>query len=109
MLQFENLEPAEIKQRLDSGEKLRIIDVRESHEWKICSIPGADQLPLCDFRYWQEEIRTEDGPYVFYSHYGDQSLYVCLLLSRRGVKGLINMVGGISAWSKTVDPSVPTY
>lgn len=106
---FEQLPPEEIKRRLDAGEKLTLIDVREQNEWDYCRIEGAVLKPMSLTLDWQDEIDKDGGPYVIICHHGVRSRRICQHLESLGVKNLINMAGGIDAWSKTVDASVPLY
>lgn len=106
---FSSLHPVELKEKLDRGEKLRLIDVRELREWNHCRIEGAELLPLSEIESWMDQLDSQGGPYVIYCHHGVRSANVCYFLSERGVKNCINLSGGIDLWSKTVDPAVPLY
>jgi rhodanese-related sulfurtransferase len=100
--------PAEIKRRLDAGERLRLIDVRERDEHTIARIDGAELLPLSEIQtWWQELPRGEE--LIFICHHGIRSAQVCMALRQAGFEHLTNMVGGIDAWSTDVDSSVPRY
>jgi rhodanese-related sulfurtransferase len=109
MARFETIEPAEIRRRLDGGEGLSLIDIRERCEWEICRIEGARLMPLSEILYWQHRLDPNGGPYVIYCHHGVRSRYACDYLSRLGQRTLIDMGGGIDRWSRTVDPGVPLY
>ena len=107
-MHFKEATAAEIKQRLDAGEQLRIIDVREAHEHAIAHVDGAELRPMSVIRsWWQELPRDED--LVVMCHHGGRSANVCAMLAQAGFERLTNMTGGIDAWSTTVDPSVPRY
>lgn len=106
---FENIQPSELKQRLDAGESLRIIDVREQPEWEIGHLDAAELRPLSRFGEWAAELDAAGGPYVLYCHHGLRSQKACMALAQRGVRGLFSLSGGINEWARTVDPSVPTY
>ncbi len=109
MANYETLEPSEIKRRLDEGEALTLIDIRERSEWEIGRIEVARLLPLSEIIYWQHRLDPEKGPYVVYCHHGIRSRYACDHLSRLGQRALIDMAGGIDRWSRTVDSGVPLY
>ncbi len=106
---FENIQPTDLKQRLDAGESLRILDVREQQEWEIGHLDGAELRPLSRFQEWMKDLEPDGGPYVLYCHHGMRSQQACTALAQQGVQKLINLSGGIDNWSRTVDPSVPTY
>lgn len=103
------LSPLELKQRLDAGEKLRLIDVREPEEWQWCRIAGAELRPLSQAGQWIEQLAEGGGPYVFYCHHGRRSGQVCAYLAQRGRQDVYNLSGGIDRWSLQVDPAVPRY
>ncbi len=105
---FHDMEPREIARRLKAGEALTLIDIRERDEWDRCRVEGARLLPLSRIQAWQDDL-LDGGPYVLYCHHGVRSRWACTYLAQRGVRGLVNMAGGIDLWSKTVDSSVPTY
>lgn len=106
---FEDLEPREIARRMQAREKLTLVDVRERDEWDRCRIEGARLLPLSRIQAWQDSLAPDDGPHVLYCHHGVRSRWACAYLAQRGMKGLVNMSGGIDLWSRSVDPSVPLY
>ena len=105
------VDPQEVKRRLDSGEKLHLIDVREPHEFALAKIEGAALVPmravpgeLQDF-----EARADEGTLIVYCHHGVRSLNVVHWLREQGVENCQSMAGGIDQWSLRVDPSVPRY
>ncbi len=108
-MEFETWEPEELKRRLDAGEEIRLIDVREQQEWDRCKIEGAELKPLSQAQTWASEMAKETGTRVFFCHHGMRSAQVCMYLSQLGSKDVINLSGGIDSWAKTVDPSVGTY
>ena len=109
MATFEDLDCQEVKRRLDGGERLVLVDVREADEWDLCRIEGARLLPLSEIDRWAHALDPRGGPYVVYCHHGVRSRFACTRLAAAGLRGLINLRGGIDAWSQTVDPNVPTY
>ncbi len=98
----------ELAQRLASGDAVNLIDVREPFEWQIARIPGARLIPMRDIMSHVEELRGE-GETILYCHSGRRSLNVARDLAEAGLRGLVNLEGGIDAWSRDVDPSVPRY
>jgi len=106
----------ELKGRLDRGEPITVLDVREDDERDSCAIalpPTARDLhiPMRDVSERFEDVRAAVGPdpLVVYCHHGVRSLSVANWLARQGLGGVHNLSGGIDAWSKDVDPSVPRY
>ena len=102
------IDPQEVKRRLDAGEKLHLIDVREPHEFAIAKIPGTRLIPLGTLNEHLHELDTAKT-YVVHCKSGARSAKAIGQLRRVGFKRLLNLKGGILAWSREVDPSVPTY
>lgn len=98
----------ELSERVANGEQLNIIDVREPFEWQIAYIPGARLIPMREVMSHADELRTPI-PTVLYCHSGMRSMRVARELAAAGLRGLLNLDGGIDAWSRDVDPSVPRY
>jgi rhodanese-related sulfurtransferase len=99
----------ELKRRLDLGDDLQIIDVREPNEFDIARIPNTTLIPLAQVANRMNEIDATRET-VVHCKMGGRSAKAIEALKRAGFKGrLINLTGGITAWSKDVDPSVPTY
>jgi molybdopterin/thiamine biosynthesis adenylyltransferase/rhodanese-related sulfurtransferase/molybdopterin converting factor small subunit len=103
-----DISPKEVKERLDRGEKFQFIDVREPHEYQICSIPGTKLIPLGDLPKRLNEL-DPSVELVAHCKSGVRSGKAIELLKQSGFKKLRNMKGGILAWSDQVDPSVPKY
>lgn len=99
----------ELKQRLDSGEDIQIIDVREAHEVAVASIPNTTHIPLGQVLNRMSEI-DPNRETVVHCKMGGRSAKAIEALKRSGFKGsLLNLKGGIIAWSNEVDPTVPRY
>jgi rhodanese-related sulfurtransferase len=101
--------PADVKRRLDSGEKLRLIDVREPHEHQISRVEGGELIPMRSVPQQLESLRSEPAPLIVFCHHGMRSLQVVNWLREQGVEGCSSMMGGIDRWSLEIDPSVPRY
>jgi molybdopterin/thiamine biosynthesis adenylyltransferase/rhodanese-related sulfurtransferase len=97
-----------LKAKLDSGEKFQFIDVREPHEYQIARIPGAKLIPLNDVPKRIDELDPE-AETVVHCKMGGRSAKAADFLRAQGFKHVKNMLGGITAWSDKVDPSVPKY
>jgi len=101
----------EVKTRLDAGERLALIDVREAHEYALTRIEGAESIPMNTVpgRVRELEDRAEEAALVIFCHHGMRSLSVVDWLRRQGVEQCQSMAGGIDAWSIAIDPAVPRY
>ncbi len=100
--------PAELKQKLDAGEKLVLIDVREPWEHEICRIDGARLLPMRMIPANLQSLDV-DEPVICYCHHGMRSLDVTVWLQKQGVESARSLAGGIERWSTEIDPKVPRY
>ena len=106
---MEEITATELKQRLDQGDDLQIIDVREPHEFEIGRIPNSTLIPLGQILNRQNEI-DPNRETVVHCKMGGRSARAIEALQRSGFTGrLMNLSGGILAWSSDVDPSVPKY
>ncbi|MDT7808700.1 MAG: sulfur-carrier protein adenylyltransferase/sulfurtransferase [Acidobacteriota bacterium] len=106
---MEEITATELKQRIDSGDDLQIIDVREPNEYEIARIPGTQLIPLAQVVGRMGEIE-EGRETIVHCKGGVRSAKAIEALTRSGFKGkLVNLKGGITAWSNDVDPSVPIY
>ena len=106
---MEEITATELKQRLDNGDDIQIIDVREPHEYEIGQIPNSKLIPLGQVLNRMNEIDPERET-VVHCKMGGRSAKAIEALQRSGFTGkLINLTGGITAWSNEVDPSVPKY
>jgi rhodanese-related sulfurtransferase len=85
-----------------------VLDVREAWEVATAALPGATAIPMGQITTRTEEL-DGDGPIVCLCHHGMRSMQVAGYLERRGFTDVWNLTGGIDAWSRQVDPSVPTY
>ena len=103
-----DIEPTEVKAKLDRGDRFVLIDVREPHEYQICNIPQAKLIPLGDLPKRVNEQNSADE-IVAHCKSGMRSAKAVDFLKQAGFKKVRNMKGGILAWSDKVDPSVPKY
>jgi rhodanese-related sulfurtransferase len=101
------ISPQDVKRRLDAGEKLRLIDVREPQEFALARIAGGELIPMGSVP--GELQNLDDGSLIVYCHHGVRSLNVVNWLRNQGVEDCQSMAGGIDAWSLAVDPTVPRY
>ncbi len=99
--------PKELKARLDRGDDLFILDVREPHEYQICNLHGH-LIPLGDLPKRVSELDSS-REIVAHCRSGKRSADAVQFLSKAGFRKVWNLKGGILAWSDEVDPSVPKY
>jgi sulfur-carrier protein adenylyltransferase/sulfurtransferase len=97
----------ELKRRLDAGENLFVLDVREPHEYQICNI-GGHLIPLGDLPQRMNELDSS-REIVAHCRSGVRSAKAVGFLQQAGFKKVHNLAGGILAWADRVDPKVPKY
>jgi molybdopterin/thiamine biosynthesis adenylyltransferase/rhodanese-related sulfurtransferase len=102
------IEAKELSERLRRGEHLRLIDVREPHEWEIAHIDGAELVPLAMLPEHMHEFDSAEDM-VLLCRSGSRSARAVNLLRTAGFRKVRNLRGGINAWSRDVDPTVPPY
>ena len=106
---MEEITPAELKQRLDKGDDIQIVDVREDNEVAIGRIPNSIHIPLGQILARMNEI-DPNRETVVHCKMGGRSSRAIDAMKRSGFQGkLMNLKGGILRWSDEVDPSVPKY
>lgn len=103
-----DIDPVDVKAKLDRGERFRLIDVREPHEYQICRIPGSRLVPLGELPRRIHEFDSADE-IVAHCKSGIRSAKAVEFLKQAGFRKVRNMRGGITGWSDKVDPRVPKY
>jgi molybdopterin/thiamine biosynthesis adenylyltransferase/rhodanese-related sulfurtransferase/molybdopterin converting factor small subunit len=103
-----DIDPVEVKAKIDRGDPFVLIDVREPHEYQICRIPNAKLIPLGDLPKRVNELNSADE-IVAHCKSGVRSAKAVDFLKQAGFRKVRNLKGGILAWSDKVDPSVPKY
>jgi adenylyltransferase/sulfurtransferase len=98
----------DLAQRLERGEKVRLLDVREPHELEIAALEGAELIPLGQLAARLPELDSADEMVVFCKS-GGRSARALELLVGAGFRKVKNLKGGINAWAREVDPSLPLY
>lgn len=98
----------ELEARMQQGNHLRIIDVREPHEWEISHLDRAELMPLGSFAAHMNELDSAED-IVLMCRSGSRSARALDLLRTAGFRKLKNLKGGINAWARDVDPDLPTY
>src|SRR3989442_4096014 len=102
------IDPVEVKAKIDRGDPFVLIDVREPHEYQIAKIPYARLIPLGELPNRVNELNSADE-IVAHCKSGMRSAKAVEFLKQAGFKKVKNMKGGILAWSDKVDPTVPKY
>ena len=87
---------------------LQLVDVREPHEWDICRIDGATLIPLKEIEERTAELNPKNE-IILYCKGGIRSMKALVALQDKGFSNLKSLRGGITAWSKEVDSSIPQY
>ena len=106
-VQVPEITPRELKSRLDRGDDLFILDVREPHEFQICNLNGH-LIPLGELPRRVHELDSS-REIVAHCRSGKRSAEAVDFLRKAGFRKILNLKGGILAWSDEVDPSVPKY
>jgi len=101
------IQVAELKRRLDAGEDIFILDVREPHEYQICNV-GGHLIPLGDLPKRIHELDSS-REIVVHCKSGARSAKAVDFLRQSGFKRASNLTGGILAWADKIDPSIPKY
>ncbi|GAB5539236.1 MAG: hypothetical protein Salg2KO_13390 [Salibacteraceae bacterium] len=97
----------ELKERMDKNEDFQLLDIRETNEYEYCNI-GGELLPMGDVMSNLDSI-ARDKDVIIHCKAGGRSAAMTQALMARGFDNVINLKGGILAWSAEIDPSIPTY
>ena len=100
----------ELKAKMDSGEKFMLIDVREPGEFEIVRIPGSVLIPKQEFLNGSAlEKMPQDVPIILHCKSGIRSAECLAVLKQAGFSDATHVSGGVVAWVKQIDPSLPVY
>lgn len=100
--------PRELADRLAGAAKPTVLDVREPEEIAIAALPGAVTIPMGEIQRRHGEL-PRDAEIVVLCHHGMRSAHVASFLEAQGFTRIVNLRGGIDAWSLDVDPRTPRY
>lgn len=100
--------PVELADRLRDTSPPLLLDVRETWELRLASLPGVLNIPMAQIPDRLDELNG-DRDIIVICHHGARSFQVAVFLKRCGFETVINLTGGIDAWSREVDPGVPLY
>ena len=99
----------ELKKKMDAGDDIQLIDVRQPDEFAFAKIEGAKLIPLGDLMRRMDEI-DPNRETIIQCKSGGRSAQAIMFLQRAGFTGeLKNLKGGITAWSNEIDSSIPKY
>ncbi len=102
--------PLELKHKQESGEDFVLVDVREPHEFEIVRIPGSILIPKDKILSGEAFSELpQDKPLVLHCKSGARSAEALAALHKAGFKDAVHVGGGVLAWAREVDPSLPTY
>ncbi len=102
------LTPKEVKDLMERGEEVALIDVRDTHEWDIVHLPGSTLIPMNEVVERASEI-PQSGNVVVLCKVGARSAEVLRWLHSIGLKHTKHLAGGIDAWAAQLDPTMPRY
>lgn len=108
MAKVPDISPEELQPLLQGPNPPVLLDVREPDEWLRCRIDGARHLSMKEIKDRLAELDPNPAT-VVYCHHGGRSRKVADFLQQQGFAQVANLDGGIDAWSRRVDPSVPRY
>lgn len=99
----------QLRSRLaEPGRSPALLDVREPWEYDVCHIAGSTSIPMSQLLARLEELEPS-RPTIVICHHGVRSQHVAAYLERCGFSDVMNLVGGVDAWARCVDPAMPTY
>lgn len=100
----------DLKSKLDAGEVVYFVDVRQPGEYAICHLPGSVLIPLPELPGRLDEVEPPAGAtVVVLCHHGVRSLSGAHFVQLAGHENVFSLAGGIDAWSLHIDPGVPRY
>ena len=105
---IDHITPSDFVERRKAGEELLLLDVREPRELAIASVPGAVHIPMAQVPGRLDELDRQQHIVVI-CHSGGRSQAVVGFLKHQGFENVSNLAGGITRWSREVDPSIPVY
>lgn len=107
---MQSLTAQELNSWLNDGERNTpvLLDVREPWEFETCHIDGSVSMPMSTVPNNLKELDTEQ-PIICICHHGVRSMQVGMYLEQQGFPRVINLTGGVDAWARQVDSTMPTY
>lgn len=100
----------DLKEKLDAGERVHLLDVRQPEEVAVVALDGAEQIPMMDlFLGLRKTEAASDAEIVAFCHVGLRSLEAARFLRQQGFERACSLAGGIDAWSRLIEPDLPRY
>jgi rhodanese-related sulfurtransferase len=104
----QSLTPTELARRIETGDPIVLLDVREREEFALARIEGSQWIPLGELAARWRELDPM-RPIVCICHHGIRSAHAASALERWGFREIANLSGGLDRWAREVDPSMPRY
>jgi len=105
---YREIEPAELATWRDEGKEFVLLDVRDDDELRAAAIEGATHIPMVEIPQRAVEL-DKDATIAVLCHHGGRSARVAQFLTMQGYSNIYNVDGGIDAYSRIVDNSIPRY
>lgn len=105
---IKSINAIEAKQLIEKNPGIKLIDVREQWEYNKARLINSQLIPLREFPKHLDSLNPKEM-YLVYCHHGSRSFYACAFLMQQGFKEVYNLEGGIDAWSRDVDSSIPKF
>lgn len=105
---MKHIHPGELRAMLSAGGKPQLLDVREEWEFQTARIDGSTLIPMGLVATRVAEL-DPGAETVVICHHGGRSMQVAAFLERQGFSNVTNLTGGVDAWARAVDPSMPVY
>lgn len=102
------ISPEELKSKLDKGENMTLIDVREPDEYEICRLEKAKLIPMRQIPERLGDLNPDELT-VLYCHHGIRSAQATVWLRRNGFIQVVSLRGGIDEWAQKIDPEMDRY
>lgn len=99
----------ELKERISTNPHLVVVDVREHNELVVCKLENIVHIPLGELPSRVSELKDKDAEIVVYCRSGKRSERACQFLTSSGYKNVANLGGGILAWARDIDHTMPNY
>ena len=104
---IEQMDVKDLKEKIDKNVDFTLLDVRTSEEYEIANLAGLN-IPLQELKTRFGEL-AQDRDIVIHCHHGGRSQQAAVFLKSKGFKSVKNLSGGIDAWSRLIDDSIPRY
>ncbi len=97
-----------LRELRESGADIQLVDIRDDWERQICALSGTIDIPMARLPHELDRL-SPDTPVVVLCHHGVRSMQVAAWLRQQGFAGAVSIRGGIDAWARQLDPTLPLY